>query len=433
MGALSTFAEGVASRALGGVIDDAGARLVTRTYGAPIGVAEADAPAFVTMLDKQVRTFGGSIDGVGGSFREIGPAALDLGMSGLPGVQQAAPMLGALSRAGFDSVAAGTGVRAVLESAPEWATRLTSPTVAGLLPSLTAGGVNLDSFQLMGSGGFLGIPNIATQLGGLRGVATGVTSQFLSNMMGPIAGPVARFLVDQGSVALSSAADALFGSSPAKVTFSDDVDPWAVSGSKFAKADEVDSAAPWAVLGRGEQEARFRLMTGWRTLEGTEAETVAKHELAGGKPLLQHVGSELDELKVQIILDRAWCDVPKELDALRSLLKSQRAHPLVFGNGVYRGRFVLLKLDTKVEVATQVGKVERVEATLSLQESIDPPRAAVSRRPVARTGANGKPRSDALVKETVTNKDGYSISMSRRPGDPPAVQPTPARPLDRGV
>jgi phage protein U len=430
MGALSPFAEGAATRALGGVIDDAGARLVTQSFGAPIGVTEADAMNFARLMDRQVRTFGGSVAGLGDSLLEIGPAARDLGMSGLSGVQQVTPLLGALLRGGFGSDTVGTGVRSVLEAMPQWSTRLSSPAVSGLLPSLTAGGVNLDRFQMLGTNGFLGIPNMAVQLGGLRGVATGVTSQFLGDMMGPAAGPVARFLVDQGSAALSSAADALFASNPGAITFPEKTDPWDAAGSKIVKADEVESAAPWAVLGRGDQEARFRLMTGWKTLEGVEAETIARHELASGKPLLQHVGSDLDELKVQIILDRAWCDVAKELDALRGLLKSQQAHPLVFGNGVYRGRFVLLKMSTKIEVANQLGAVERLEATLELQESIDPPRAAVTRRPVARTGSSGKPRSDALVKETVTNRDGYSIAMSRRPGDPPANPPTPARRID---
>lgn len=165
----------------------------------------------------------------------------------------------------------------------------------------------------------------------------------------------------------------------------------------------------FALLG----DQAFHLVTWWSGLSGQEGVDYAEHALIEGKPRLQWIGDKLDTLTLSITLRVDFCDPAAELDRLRKLMKARKSLPLVFGDGLYRGRFVIVDLRTKTERTTGAGTVLAVDAEVGLREHVAPPEpatfaspAATAKGPAAKTTT--KPVAKPITTETVTNPDGFS-------------------------
>jgi phage protein U len=81
----------------------------------------------------------------------------------------------------------------------------------------------------------------------------------------------------------------------------------------------------------------------FKGLERTRSAVFAAHQVMGGKPRLQHTGSELDAVRFTILLER-FENAPQSVDArIRALLDLTDAGeqlPLVFGKN-YWGLWVI--------------------------------------------------------------------------------------------
>ncbi len=164
----------------------------------------------------------------------------------------------------------------------------------------------------------------------------------------------------------------------------------------------------FALLG----DQAFHLVTWWSALSGQEGVDYAEHGLIEGKPRLQWIGDKLDVLTLTVTLRIDFCDPAAELDRLRQVMKSRQAQPLVFGNGVFRGRFVVTDLRTRTERTTATGALLAIDADITLREHVAPPEPATFASPAATKGpaakTTSKPVAKAITTETVTNPDGFS-------------------------
>ncbi|MCV8380859.1 phage tail protein, partial [Escherichia coli] len=93
----------------------------------------------------------------------------------------------------------------------------------------------------------------------------------------------------------------------------------------------------FAVLG----DIEFELITYWDGFEATFGVDYAEHARIGGKPGLQFVGDRLDEIQISLVFHQHYCAPDVELARLRTTMKAHQALALVFGNGDYRGWFVI--------------------------------------------------------------------------------------------
>lgn len=112
----------------------------------------------------------------------------------------------------------------------------------------------------------------------------------------------------------------------------------------------------------------------WDGFEATFGVDYAEHARIEGKPGLQFVGDKLDEIQISLVFHQHYCVPDMELARLRTAMKSHQALALVFGNGDYRGWFVITDVTATSEQTDSTGNVLAVNATASLREYIGDPK-----------------------------------------------------------
>jgi phage protein U/F0F1-type ATP synthase membrane subunit b/b' len=128
----------------------------------------------------------------------------------------------------------------------------------------------------------------------------------------------------------------------------------------------------------------------------THAARYGKVPLVNGKDVLQHTGSELSELKLEVRYLVDFCEPSVELAALKASMEAGEALPFLSGEGDAIGKFVITGMDVAHDVVSSTGRVESATVSLSLLEyaygeAVKPkPKVAahVSAKPAALSSAN---------------------------------------------
>src|SRR5258707_15051972 len=76
-------------------------------------------------------------------------------------------------------------------------------------------------------------------------------------------------------------------------------------------------------------------------LESVRDYDFAEHRVVEGRPRLQWVGNGLERLKIELMMHSSFSNPAAQLALLRATAAAHRALPLVFGNGGFRGFFVI--------------------------------------------------------------------------------------------
>lgn len=140
----------------------------------------------------------------------------------------------------------------------------------------------------------------------------------------------------------------------------------------------------FAVLG----DIEFELITYWDGFEATFGVDYAEHARIEGKPGLQFVGEKLDEIQISLVFHQHYCVPDVELARLKKAMKAHQALALVFGNGDYRGWFVITDVTATSEQTDTTGNVLALNATVSLREYIGDPKKPL-KPPAIRTQVPG--------------------------------------------
>ncbi|QQJ05214.1 hypothetical protein HFQ69_23510 [Salmonella enterica subsp. enterica serovar Agona] len=165
----------------------------------------------------------------------------------------------------------------------------------------------------------------------------------------------------------------------------------------------------FAVLG----DIEFELITYWDGFEATFGVDYAEHARIEGKPGLQFVGDRLDEIQISLVFHQHYCVPDVELARVRTAMKAHQALALVFGNGDYRGWFVITDVTATSEQTDSTGNVLAVSATVSLREYTGDPKNPLQppaiRRQVPGAGAvSGAVPSPSGVAQFVRNGVNYA-------------------------
>lgn len=119
-------------------------------------------------------------------------------------------------------------------------------------------------------------------------------------------------------------------------------------------------------------DIQFTGLYGFSQLSERESTDFAVHELASNKPRLQHVGWALDEKTVGIRLHSMFEDPEARIEELRAARIKAESMPLVYGNGVYKGDFVIEKMEIEARQTDRDGNLISVDIVLDLLEYFDP-------------------------------------------------------------
>jgi len=135
----------------------------------------------------------------------------------------------------------------------------------------------------------------------------------------------------------------------------------------------------WAILG----EIEFEVIGSPGGAEQRFTATFAEHARIAGKPLVEAVGGELDEIAWTIVLHECLHDVEARLRALREATAAQQPLALVMGDGTYLGPWLIAEGALTTQKTTASGRVISAELQLTLREytgefTPPPPRPALA-------------------------------------------------------
>uniref|UniRef100_UPI0011195CC7 phage tail protein n=1 Tax=Salmonella enterica TaxID=28901 RepID=UPI0011195CC7 len=127
----------------------------------------------------------------------------------------------------------------------------------------------------------------------------------------------------------------------------------------------------YAVLG----EIEFDVVAYWDEFESTMGVDYTSHARIEGKPGVQFIGDKLDKITLKFNFHSQYCQPTTELNRLREAMTAHQAMALVFGNGDYRGWFVITDLTATHQHTDPYGNVIAQGGSLSLQEYTGDPKS----------------------------------------------------------
>lgn len=121
----------------------------------------------------------------------------------------------------------------------------------------------------------------------------------------------------------------------------------------------------------------------------------AEHALISLKPRLQPTGNNLEEISLTITLRAEIVNVNTTLLALKKSKDQFEVLPFLYGNGMYRGDYVILKIEETIKFTLSDGTPVEVAVTISLKEYIVPDKLQQQQN-VARKAAFGVGNKSSL-------------------------------------
>ncbi len=115
-------------------------------------------------------------------------------------------------------------------------------------------------------------------------------------------------------------------------------------------------------------DIRFDLIAYFEGLESTKMFNYAEHAVIEGKPKLQYMGEALEEIRIKINLHMDFCNPEAEYKKIMEAASRYKPLAFIFGNGLYKGDYVIEELTT-IEVQTfNDGTLMAVDMELKLKE-----------------------------------------------------------------
>lgn len=113
---------------------------------------------------------------------------------------------------------------------------------------------------------------------------------------------------------------------------------------------------------------KFETLVGFESLNDTRATNFAEHPLIEGKPRLQRVGTNLQELTFSISFHINFCSPEDEYDKLNNARENAEVLTLVYGNGYVEGDFVIVSVGRKVNQTDGNGNYVHITCDVTLKE-----------------------------------------------------------------
>lgn len=122
----------------------------------------------------------------------------------------------------------------------------------------------------------------------------------------------------------------------------------------------------------------FKGLRGFDSFQQKRETNFAQHAVIEGKPRLQRVGTNLDEINISIQFHASFCDPETEIRALDRLRQSAEIVAVLAGSGEFIGNFVIQSISRDVSDLGPRGNIMNAIVSLTLLEAViaDPVGAA---------------------------------------------------------
>lgn len=121
----------------------------------------------------------------------------------------------------------------------------------------------------------------------------------------------------------------------------------------------------FAVLG----DIPFQVVGSPEALSDSRRYDYAEHRVVQARPVLQWLADDLVTIRLEMLLHRSFTEPLASLLVLQQTASAHAALPLVFGNGEFRGYFVIETIDTVSRQLSGVGDLFAILVRLTLRES----------------------------------------------------------------
>ncbi|HXN85801.1 MAG TPA: phage tail protein [Candidatus Binataceae bacterium] len=121
----------------------------------------------------------------------------------------------------------------------------------------------------------------------------------------------------------------------------------------------------FAVLG----DIPFQVVGSPESLSDSRGYDYAEHRVVQDRPVLQWLADELETIQLEMLLHQSFTNPTVNLLLLLQAAETHAALPLVFGNGYFRGYFVIARIDTVSKQLSGTGDLFAITVRLSLRES----------------------------------------------------------------
>ncbi len=115
-------------------------------------------------------------------------------------------------------------------------------------------------------------------------------------------------------------------------------------------------------------DIQFEVVGSPEAYESTGAYDFAEQKVIESKPQLQWVGDDLERLKFELMWHSSFTNPAAQLALLRATAAEHLAQPLVFGNGGFRGFFVIESINVKSQQLSAGGSPIAIRVALTLKE-----------------------------------------------------------------
>jgi phage protein U len=115
-------------------------------------------------------------------------------------------------------------------------------------------------------------------------------------------------------------------------------------------------------------EIIFVVLTSFQSFRSTSGYRYAEHKVVEAPPRLQWIGDELEKVSIDLRFHAAFTNPAIQMQALQAAAEDHQARALVFGNGVFRGYFVIESLEETHSQLADDGSYIAIEARIELHE-----------------------------------------------------------------
>jgi phage protein U len=121
----------------------------------------------------------------------------------------------------------------------------------------------------------------------------------------------------------------------------------------------------FAILG----DIPFQVVGSPEALSDSRGYDYAEHRLVQARPVLQWLADDLMTIQLEMLLHRSFTEPAASLLVLQQAASTHAALPLIFGNGEFRGYFVITGIDTKSRQMSGSGDLFAITVRINLRES----------------------------------------------------------------
>jgi phage protein U len=112
----------------------------------------------------------------------------------------------------------------------------------------------------------------------------------------------------------------------------------------------------------------FQLLTSPEEFEATREYTYAKHQVVEDTPRLQWLARDLEEIELALFFHQSFCLPVLEIELLNGAAEAHQALPLVLGNGIFRGYYVIKRIVERWVHAADDGSIISAQCRVGLEE-----------------------------------------------------------------